>query len=210
MQNIYKKIKDPKILIIIGLCIAIIIIIILSKNNINTITDNYNLQKNMTDSIYKSDSIAMINKYSLLDSQYNYILTKKDSLAYKDSINAHSSTIIYKTIYKDSIKIVYMKNDDYISSSQQIIISLQDSISSAKKTIEKKDSTISNLKKEISTNKKITNIDKSKVVTKVADKKFTIYADVYGNSTQTIDLSFGLELGAEYQILAPIYIRSPN
>jgi hypothetical protein len=192
MKNIYSKIKDPKILIIIGLCIAIIFIIISAKTSVNTITTKYNAQKITADSIYKIDSLAMLTKYSILDSQYVNTLAKKDSLSYHDSINEHSQLIMYKTIYKDSIKIIYVKNDDFISSSQKIIVSLQDSVNLAKKTISEKDSTISKLQKQIKTKKKETKIDKSKEQT-VADKKLTIYANLYGNSTQNIKLTYGLE-----------------
>jgi len=203
-----EKLKEPKIIIILILLSIILIGGLFSKNKINEINNQYKVEKHYIDSTYKVDSLAMVLKYSSLDSQYSSILLKKDSLSYKDSINSHTSKILTRIIYKDSIKEVYIENNDYIATSQKIIISLQDSINSVKKESFEKDLTINQLEKNLALTKKDSSsstIIHEKTITPI-DKKFSLFGNISTTSTQNIDLSFGAELGAEYKILAPIYI----
>ncbi len=203
-----KKLKDPKIIIILTLLVIMIIGGLFSKNKITEIDNRYKIEKHYLDSTYKVDSISMVLKYSTLDSQYNVILSKKDSLSYKDSINSHSSKTIIRTIYRDSIKEVYIENNDYIATSQKLILSLQDSINNIKKHSSEKDSTIINLEKKLSINK-IDSTSSTTIHEKTTipiENKFLIYGNITGKSTENIDLSISGELGAEYKILSPIYI----
>lgn len=200
--------KDPKIITIIVLLLVIIGGGLFTQNKITEIDNTYKTEKHYLDSTYKADSVSMAMKYSTLDSQYSVAISRKDSSSYKDSTNSHITKTIIRTIYKDSIKEVYVENNEYVTTSQKTIVSLQDSVINATKKITELDSRITELTKELSV-KKIDTITVTKIhektITPVA-KKFSVYGNIFGKSTQTINLAVGAEVGGDYKIYSPVYI----
>jgi hypothetical protein len=78
----------------------------------------------------------------------------------------------------------------------------------SQKQIEELNLQITELKKDIAVKKTDTIIVDS-TVTKIvepAEKKFSVYANVFGKSTQSIGLSSGAEIGGDYKIISPLYI----
>jgi hypothetical protein len=201
-------IKDPKNIIIALLIMFVIgsgIFVQKKKTEIET----YHRQEIHTlDSTYKSDSVAFMQKYTSLDSVYNVTLHQRDSLSVKDSVNSKTKTVQIRYIYKDSIIEVTVTDHEYVAVTQKTITSLKDSISSGEKKLTQLNTEIVQLKKELAVKKVDTvTVDSTKtVIIEPVEKKFVVYGNVFGKSTQDISLGVGAEVGGEYKILSPMYI----
>lgn len=203
-----KYFKDPKIITIVVLVISIIVGGIFTQKKITEITDYHRTQISTLDSTYHVDSLAMIHKYMSLDSSYAVAVHERDSLVRRDSVHTTSAKVLVRTIYKDSIKEVYTENTEYISVTQSVITTQRDSIAKSQKQIEELNTQITDLKKDLAL-KKTDTVRVDSTVTKIvepADKKFSVYANVFGKSTQSLGLSAGAEIGGDYKILSPLYI----
>lgn len=203
-----KYFKDPKIITIVVLVISIIIGGIFTQKKITEITDYHRTQISTLDSTYHVDSLAMIHKYMSLDSSYAVAVHERDSLFRRDSVHTTSAKVLVRTIYKDSIKEVYTENTEYISVTQSVITTQRDSIAKSQKKIEELNAQITDLKKDLAL-KKTDTVRVDSTVTKIvepADKKFSVYANVFGKSTQSLGVSAGAEIGGDYKILSPLYI----
>lgn len=171
--------------------------------------ETYHRQEiHVLDSIYKYDSVTFAQKYTLLDSVYNVTSRQRDSLYVKDSVNSKTKTVQIRYIYKDSIIEVTVTDHEYVAVTQKTISSLKDSISNGEKKLTELNTEITELKKELTVKKIDTVIvDSTKtVIIEPVDKKFVVYGNVFGKSTQDISLGVGAEVGGEYKILSPMYI----
>jgi hypothetical protein len=201
-------IKTPKNMIIALLIMFVIgsgIFVQKKKTEIET----YHRQEiHVLDSIYKSDSVTFAQKYTLLDSVYNVTRRQRDSLYVKDSVNSKTKTVQIRYIYKDSIIEVTVTDHEYVAVTQKTITSLKDSISNGEKKLTELNAEITELKKELAVKKIDTVIvDSTKtVIIEPVEKKFVVYGNVFGKSTQDISLGVGAEVGGEYKILSPMYI----
>jgi len=201
-------IKNPKN-IIIALLIMFVIGSAIFVQKKKTEIETYHRQEiHVLDSIYKYDSVTFAQKYTLLDSVYNVTRRQRDSLYVKDSVNSKTKTVQIRYIYKDSIIEVTVTDHEYVAVTQKTISSLKDSISNGEKKLTELNTEIAELKKELTVKKIDTVIvDSTKtVIIDPVDKKFVVYGNVFGKSTQDISLGVGAEVGGEYKILSPMYI----
>jgi hypothetical protein len=201
-------IKNPKN-IIIALLIMFVIGSAIFVQKKKTEIETYHRQEiHVLDSIYKYDSVTFAQKYTLLDSVYNVTRRQRDSLYVKDSVNSKTKTVQIRYIYKDSIIEVTVTDHEYVAVTQKTISSLKDSISNGEKKLTELNTEITELKKELTVKKIDTVIvDSTKtVIIEPVDKKFVVYGNVFGKSTQDISLGVGAEVGGEYKILSPMYI----
>lgn len=203
-----KYLKDPKIIVIVFLIVVMLISAVFVQKNI-TETDTYHKTEIHTlDSLYKVDSVSMIQKYMILDSSYKVVVSERDSLAIKDSINSHTKKTTIQYIYKDSTIIITVEDTEYIAVTQRTITSLRDSIGESNKNVFELNTQIANLQKELKVKKTDTLLvdsSHSKIVT-VPDKKFVVYGNVFSKASQDINVGVGAEVGGEYKILSPMYI----
>ena len=203
-----KYIKDPKNIIIAILIVLFIGSGIFVNQKKTEIEAYYKNEIHTLDSTYRSDSISYFSKYSSLDSMYKVAVHERDSIATKDSISSKTRTIAYKYIYKDSTIIITVTDQEYVAVTQKTITTLKDSVAENQKTILELNTKIDQLKKEVALKKTDTVIEyKTKTITiEPAEKKFAVYGNVFGKSTQDIKLGVGAEIGGDYKILSPMYI----
>jgi len=201
-------IKEPKNIIIVLLIMFVISSGIFVQKKKTEIETYYKNEIHTMDSTYKSDSISYSSKYKSLDSMYKVVVHERDSIAYKDSTNSKIKTVVIRYIYKDSIIEITVRDEEYVTVTQKTITTLKDSISESYKNITELNTKIDQLKKELALKKTdtITETKTKTIIIEPIEKKFTVYGNVFGKSTQDISLGIGAEVGGEYKILSPMYI----
>lgn len=203
-----KYIKDPKIIAILVLIVCIVLEGVFAQKKITEIDSHHAVEVHQLDSTYRADSLAMSVKFRSLDSAYSVSLHVADSLAETITTNSTTSKTTIRYVYKDSVIEKIVENTEYVQITERTITTLRDSLGESETKITDLSTIITDLRKQLET-KKVDTIVVTDTHTKVVeyiDKKFSIYGNLFGRSTQDLDLGMGAEIGAEYKILSPMYV----
>jgi hypothetical protein len=203
-----KYIKDPKIIAILVLIVCIVLEGVFAQKKITEINTRSETEIHKMDSTYRADSLVFSMKYKSLDSAYSVSLHVVDSLNETITTNMKTSKTTIRYVYVDSTIEVIVEDTEYIQISERTIKTLRDSVGSSEKKITELNTEITDLKKELEIAKADTHTttETHVKVIEYIDKKFAVYGNVFGRSDQSLDLGIGAEVGADYKILAPLYI----
>lgn len=203
-----KYLKDPKILAILLLIVCIILEGVFAQKKITEINTHSETEIHRIDSTYRADSLAFSMKYKSLDSAYSVSVHVVDSLNETISTTSKSNKTTVRYIYKDRTIEIMVENTEYVQLSERTIKTLRDSVGLSEKKITELNTEITDLKKELELAKADTHTttETHVKVIEYIDKKFAVYGNVFGRSDQNLDLGIGAEVGADYKILAPLYI----
>lgn len=203
-----KYLKDPKIIAILLLIVCIILEGVFAQKKITEIDTRHSAEVHTLDSAYRADSLAFSMKYKTLDSAYSVSVHVVDSLNETITTSSKSTKTTIRYIYKDSIIEKIVEDTEYIQMTERTIKTLRDSVGTSETKITELNTEITDLKKELEIAKADSQTT-TEVHTKVVeyiDKKFAVYGNVFGGTTQELDLGVGAEIGAEYKILSPLYV----
>ena len=155
--------------------------------------------------VMEKDSTEYCRVLTELDSERTVYKTRMDSLNAQLSLAKKSSKVYTKTVYKDSIKEVYIENDELVVQFQQTIKQLTDSLSKQHTTVVHDTVTVTKVVTDSSATKVVTVVDsvKTEVVKNASDPKFAVYGEGVGKYNG--EFGWSAELGGKYFFLGPVY-----
>lgn len=173
-------------LIYLSIIFACLFLIVYEYDNAKNI-ENVSIQRE-----HVIDSVSVLNDSLRLD----YLnLTKKYEIVDSLSKETKTNTIVkIKTVYKDSVREVYIERNDYERELEKSISTLQDSLTKVS-SIE--------TKKEI-----VVKHDTLSVDSTIYEKdKFYVYAKYDIGIDRDKSFIHGFDIGANYMILDPIFLN---
>jgi hypothetical protein len=199
--------KDPKIILIIVLCIIASIGYVYLNREITKVSKQYEQTISSLDSTHlvkqnqwKKDSLSLFDSLSVN-------LHKLDSMYSKEKESTTIKQIVYRTIYKDSTIEIITTDTQILKEKDQTIVTLTDSIANSKQTIVTLHDSITSLVDSIGK-------QKTEIVTKwktdsiyiKPSNKFTLAGGVFAEATESLKLNYGINANAEYKVFGPVFI----
>lgn len=196
--------------IAVAAVLAVALAVCLSNSNEERIRSEARLQE-VTDSLYQihsADSVAYCMAASQWDSVSKAHLTTIESLTVSINTRKIENKVYVKTVYKDSVREVYIDNSEMVTNYEKSIKKLSDSLASV--SVAKTDTLVQYVETVVhDTIVQYTEQKDSVVTTEITKpvKTFALYAD----GTYVYDLTDGhgynVEAGGKYFVKGPIYLK---